>query len=331
MRAIVCRQHGEPELLELANVPVPQIGDREFLVAVKGAGLNFADLVFLKGSYQGQAKVPFIPGIEVFGMVTAVGSKVTGFQSGDNVMGQVPAGGYAEYVAMDPRTTIRVTIDIPTAEAAGFYANYGTAYSALVQRANARAGETVLILGAAGGVGLAAMQVAKALGLRVIADCRGAAKQALVRDQGADLITDHQADDFRDQVLQFTDGQGCDIVLDMIGHEASKAALRVVAFCGRFVVIGFAAGKPYAFPGNHMLVKNASVIGHWWGDYGMRDREQLDAAFEHLFAMYSAGRIRTLVSDVLSLEQVPSGLRRYADRKVLSKLVALPSLTPNKS
>lgn len=329
MRAIVCRQYGEPELLELADVPVPQIGDHELLVAIKGAGLNLADLVFLKGSYQGQAKAPFIPGIEVFGEVTAVGARVAGFQPGDRVIGQVPAGGYAEYVAMNPRTTIRVTIDIPTAEAAGLYANYGTAYSALVQRANARAGETVLILGAAGGVGLAAVQIAKALGLRVIADCRGAAKQTLARDQGADLITDYQAADFRDQVLQFTDGRGCDIVLDMIGDQASKAALRVVAFCGRFVVIGFASGQPHAFPGNHLLVKNASVIGHWWGDYGTRDRVQLDAAFEHLFAMYGAGQIRPLVSDVLSLEQVPTGLRRYADRKVLSKLVALPSLSPD--
>lgn len=326
MRAIVCRQYGEPELLELAEVPVPQFGDQELLVSVEAAGLNFADLVFLKGSYQGQAEAPFIPGIEVFGLVTSVGSQVSGFRPGDRVIGQVPAGGYAEYVAMNANTTIRMTIDVPAAEAAAFYANYGTAYSALVQRANARAGETVLVLGAAGGVGLAAVQIAKALGLRVIADCRGAAKQALVREQGAHLVADYQAGDFRDKILQFTDGRGCDIVLDMIGHQASKAALRVVGFCGRFVVIGFAAGEPYAFPGNHLLVKNASVVGHWWGDYSVRDRKQLDAAFEHLFAMYSAGQISPLVTEVLSLEQVPAGLRRYADRKVLSKLVALPSL-----
>lgn len=326
MRAILCREYGAPEQLTLEDLPIPEVGEHEILVSVKGAGLNFADLVFLKGAYQGQPKAPFIPGIEVFGEVAVCGKAVAGFHVGDLVLGQVPAGGYAEYVAMNPQTTVHLTVDMPTAEAAGFYVNYGTAYSALVQRGNAKSGECALILGASGGVGIAAVQIAKALGLRVIADCRGEAKQALARQQGADLVIDHQSDDFRDTVQTFTNGRGCDVILDMIGDSATKAALKVVGFCGRLIIIGFAGGRPYTFPANHVLVKNASVIGHWWGDYSTRDRAQLVAAFEQLFSLYRRKLVKTVFSDILSLEQIPEGLQRYADRNVLSKLVALPHL-----
>lgn len=326
MRAVLCREYGDPDQLTLEYVDTPVHGDQQILVAVKGAGLNFADLVFLKGAYQGQVKAPFIPGIEIFGEVVACGSHATQFKEGDLVIGQVPAGGYAEYVAMDVRTTVRLTVDMPAAEAAGFYVNYGTAYSALVQRAHAKRGEHVLILGAAGGVGLAAVQIARALGLRVIADCRGDRKQQLARLQGADLVVDHRGPDFREAVQNFTAGRGCDIVLDMIGDEATKAALKVMAFCGRLVVIGFASGRPYALPSNHLLVKNVNVIGHWWGDYSQRGRSQLETAFEQLFSLYETGAIRTVIEGVLPLERVSDGLRRYADRNVLSKLVAIPDL-----
>lgn len=331
MRAIVCREYGAPEQLTLEDLPIPDVSSHEMLIAVRGAGLNFADLVFLKGTYQGQPKVPFIPGIEVFGEVAACGKDVIGFRAGDLVFGQVPAGGYAEYVVMNPRTTVQLTTNMPAAEAAGFYVNYGTAYSALVQRGNARSGECALILGASGGVGIAAIQIAKALGLTVIADCRGEAKQKLAREQGADLVVNHQSDDFRDAVQTFTNGKGCDVILDMIGNGATKAALKVVGFCGRLIIIGFAGGPPYLFPANHVLVKNASVIGHWWGDYSTRDRAQLDEAFEQLFALYERKLLKAVISDVLPLEQIPTGLRQYADRKVLSKIVALPGLRPDRN
>ena len=322
----MCREYGAPELLTMENVSPPANQDHEILVAVKGAGLNFADLIFLNGTYQGQIKAPFIPGIEVFGEVVSPSKAAAQFKVSDLVIGQVPAGGYAEYVAMDVRTTIRLSVDMPAAEAAGFYVNYGTAYSALVQRAHARRDEYALILGASGGVGLAALQIAKALGLRVIADCRGERKQQLALQQGADLVVDHRSPDFREVVQDFTAGRGCDVVLDMIGDEATKAALKVMAFCGRLVIIGFASGRPYTLPANHLLVKNVNVIGHWWGDYSQRDRAKLEAAFEELFKLYSAGQIRTVIEGVLPLERVSEGLRRYAERNVLSKLVAIPDL-----
>ena len=291
---------------------------------MKAAGLNFADLVFLAGRYQSQPALPFVPGLEATGEIVACGEGVTGFAVGDRVIGQLPCGGFAEYAAMPAATAVRLNVQMPDAEAAAFYVNYGTAYSALVQRAGARTGERVLILGAAGGVGLAALQIAKALGMVVIADCRGEGKRALARGQGADAVVDHSASDFAEAIGVATGGHGCDVVLDMIGGEATAQALRTIAWCGRLVLIGFAGGRPHAIPANHLLVKNCVAIGHWWGDYSARDRGSLDAAFEALFDLYREGRIAAFVSTVLTLDQVPDGLRRYADRDVLSKIVALP-------
>ena len=309
----------------MEQVETPTPGHQELLVAVKGCGLNFADLIFLKGTYQGQPAVPFVPGIEVFGEVVAHGAGAKGFSVGDLVFGQVPSGGFAEFAVMDTVTTVRVTVGMPADEAAGFYVNYGTAYSALVQRGNARPGDIVLVLGASGGVGLAAVQIGKALGLKVIADCRGRAKQDLVLRQGADIAVDYTSEDFPAAVREFTDGRGCDLVLDMLGGDATKAALKVIAWCGRLVVIGFASGALNKLPANHLLVKNCSVIGHWWGEYGKRDRIQLDSAFEKFVFPLSEGVDKNGCERHPHAEQVPEGLRRYADRNVLSKLVAIPS------
>ncbi len=325
MRALLSRTYGGPEVLTVATIDTPRPGSGHLLVRVDGAGMNFADLLVLKGEYQDRVEPPFVPGAEVVGEVCDSGEGVEGFRAGDRVIGQVRSGGYAEYVVMDPRQSVRLTVEMPAPQAAAFFINYGTAYSALIQRAAAKPGDCVLVLGAAGGVGLAALQIGKALGMTVIADCRGREKQELARAHGADAVVDYTAPDFRDQVRAFTGGRGCDIALDMIGGEATRAALRCMAWCGRIVIIGFAGGSPYSLPSNHLLVKNVSVIGHWWGDYHWRDRHQLDAAFAELFRLYEAQRIRPLVSGVLTLEQVAEGLRRYAARSVLGKLVVLPA------
>ncbi len=325
MHALVCHAYGGPDTLSLERIAVPKPGPDELLVRILGAGMNFADLVVLAGHYQDRVEPPFVPGAEVYGEVCEVGDAVANFAIGDRVMGQVRSGGYAEFARMDPRQTVRLPFDMPETHAAGFFINYGTAYSALVQRARGQAGESVLVFGAAGGVGLAALQIAKALGMRVIADCRGAAKQELVREHGADLIVDHSAPGYRDQIRSFTKGVGCDIIIDVIGGAATRAALHCIGWCGRIVLIGFAGGSPHEIPANHVLVKNCSVIGHWWGDYHWRDRQQLDAAFQHLFHLYKAGRLRPHVSDALPLERVAEGLRRYAARKVLGKLIVIPA------
>jgi NADPH2:quinone reductase len=235
----------------------------------------------------------------------------------------VLTGAYAEFAAVDTRQAVRLNCEMPTAEAAGFFINYGTAYSALLQRAHGRGGETVLILGASGGVGLAAVQLAKALGMIAIADCRGDAKQSLAREHGADLVLDYTRSDFRSQIQSFTKDTGCDIVIDMVGGDATQAALKCIAWCGRIVIIGFTSGSAFRIPANHLLVKNCSVIGHWWGDYHRRDRKQLDDAFIHLFQLYREKRLRPIISDILELRDVPDGIRRLANRSVAGKLVTV--------
>lgn len=322
MKAVICARFGEPETLIIDEIPAPVLVAGEALVRVAGAGLNFADMVFIRGQYQQQREPPFVVGAEVFGQILEVAG-TSNFKAGDWIIGQVLTGAYAEFAAVDTRQAVRLTCEMPTAEAAGFFVNYGTAYSALLQRAHARAGETALILGASGGVGLAALQVAKAIGMNVIADCRGEAKQNLAREQGADLVVDYTQDDFRRQIRSFTKGVGCDIVIDMIGGAATQAALKCVAWCGRIVIVGFTSGEAFRIPANHLLVKNCNVIGHWWGDYHRRDRKQLDDAFAHLFQLYREKRLRPVISGILDLRDVPDGIRRLASRSVMGKLVTV--------
>ena len=323
MKALVCHSFGGPEELRLEEVETPVGGPGKLLVDVAASGLNYADLVVIRGQYQGQKQPPIIPGFEVYGTVAEVGSAAGDFRAGDRVIGQVWDGGFGQRVAMDASTTIRLPFDMPAADAAALYANYGTAYSAMVQRGGGHSSETLLVLGAAGGVGLAAVQLGRALGMTVLADCRGAIKQDLARAEGAHHIVDHSAADFADRVKRITSGRGCDLVLDMIGADATKAALRVIARMGRLVVIGFAGGTPHLIPANHLLVKNCAVIGHWWGDLNTRDRSGLVDVFDALFAMYGTGAIRPYIDQIVSPQDVPSALARYERREVLGKMVCM--------
>lgn len=323
MKALLCPDYGGIDTVRLAELPDPVPSETEALIEVDGAGMNYADLLALEGKYQASPRPPFVPGAEVFGRVVATGAAVTRCRVGDVVMGQVLSGAYAERAVVDPLQMVRVPCPMPAADGAAFFINYGTAYSALFQRGNARRGETLLVLGAGGGVGLAAVQIAHACGLRVIAACRGEAKQKLARDGGADVVLDHSAPGFVEAVKEATGNRGCDLVLDMIGGAASAAALKCIAWCGRIIVIGFAGGPPFAFPANHLLVKNCAVIGHWWGDYHIRDTRQLDEAFARLFSLYADGLLRPHVEECLTIDEVTSGLERYARGTVLGKLVML--------
>lgn len=326
MTAVVCERFGGPEVLAVRDWPVPHDAEGSLLVRVTGAGLNFADLLFLRGEYQTKVAPPFVPGAEVYGVIESVGQGVQGFAVGDRVMGQVLSGGFAQVASLEARQAVKLAVPMPDAHAAAFFINYGTAYTAMVQRARAREGETLLVLGASGGVGLAAVQIGRALGLRVIADVRGPAKRELLTRHGTDLLVDSNDAAMRDQVMDFTGGRGCDVVLDMVGGEASRMGLRCIAWCGRLVVIGFAGGKPHAFPANHLLVKNAEVIGHWWGDFHWRDRRSLDLAFEALFRLYAQGLLEPHVQEAVPLHDVPKALRRFEQRSVMGKLVALTAL-----
>lgn len=325
MKAVICERFGGPENLSVREISVPNEEPGHVLVRVLGAGMNFADLLVLRGQYQIKVEPPFVPGAEIYGVIESLGHGVRDFAVGDHVMGQVISGGYAQFALLDIRQAVKLTTPMLDADAAAFFINYGTAYTAMVQRARARAGETLLVLGASGGVGLAAVQIGRAMGMRVIADVRGPAKKELLTRQGAELLIEHADVAARDQVLDFTGGRGCDIVLDMIGADASRLGLRCLAWCGRFVVVGFAGGSPHAFPGNHLLVKNAEIIGHWWGDFHWRDRVQLDQAFHALFSLYAQGRLRPHVQDIFQLEDVATALRHFERRSVLGKLIVLPN------
>lgn len=328
MKALLCPDRRGISAMHVAECPDPAMTAGGVLVEVHAAGLNFADSLAIDGTYQESPVPPFIPGAEVYGRVLAVGPQVSRCSPGDRVMGQVASGAYAERVVMDPRQLVRVSAPMSAAEGGAFFIAYGTAYSALFQRGQASAGEVVLVLGAGGGVGLAAVQIARACGLRVIAACRGEAKQELARAAGADAVVDHSAPDFVDRVRAAAGPGGCDLVLDMIGGAASAAALRCIAWCGRIVVIGFAGGPPFAFPANHLLVKNCAVIGHWWGDYHRRDAAQLDAAFDHLFTLYSAGHLRPHVEGILTMAEVPDGIARHVRGDVRGKLVMVNPIQP---
>lgn len=331
MKALLCPDEGGVASLRLSDLAEPVAGAGEVLVEVHAAGLNFADALAIEGKYQESPSPPFVPGAEVFGRVLASGDGVTRCAPGDMVMGQVASGAYAERAVMDPRQLVRVDVAMPAADGGAFFIAYGTAYTALFQRGRAQPGEVVLVLGAGGGVGLAAVQIARACGLRVIAACRGEAKQALARGAGAEITLDHTDPRFVEQVRAAAGPGGCDLVLDMIGGTASAAALKCVGWCGRIIVIGFAGGPPFAFAANHLLVKNCAVIGHWWGDYHRRDAAQLDAAFDHLFALYADAKLRPHIDSVLTLAQVPQGIARHVRGDVRGKLVMVnPTPLPNK-
>lgn len=322
MKALVCKHFGGPQELQLCDFPRPTLVRGYLLVRVIGAGLNFADLLVMRGQYQTKVEPPFIPGVEVHGVVEAVGPDVVGFQVGARVMGQVASGAYAQYVNLDPRQAVKVPPTMTDDHATAFFINYGTAYSALVQRGRARSGGTLLVLGASGGVGLASVQIGRALGMRVIADVRGHEKRQLLEKHGADLLVDFTDAGMRDQVMTYTNGLGCDVIVDMVGGEASRQGLRCIGWCGRLIVIGFAGGVSHAFPANHLLVKNAEVIGHWWGDFHWRSRALLDEAFDALWAMYAKGLVIPQIQEALALEDVPAGLRRFEQRSILGKLIA---------
>lgn len=324
MRALVCHTLGWPQPLEVQEWPRPAAGEGEVLVRVTAAGLNFADSLHMAGSYQEKLPLPFVPGAEFTGMV--VESRDSRWRAGLRVMGQVPGGAYAEYVAADARRIVAVPAAMPDEIAAGFYIPYGTAYCALVQRGRLAAGETVLVLGAAGALGRACVEVARAVGATVLAAAGAADKQESVRSAGAEVFIDYRAGDLREQVMQATDGGGVDVVIDTVGAPMTQAALRCLRFEGRLVVLGFTGGQPAQLPANHVLVKNVEVLGVFWGPYQTRQPEQTQQAFARLFDWYQVGRLRPLVAKTFPLERTGEALTRLLAREFAGKvIVQIPS------
>jgi NADPH2:quinone reductase len=321
MRAIVCRELSGVGGLELADVPTPEPGLNEVRVRVGAAGLNFADTLIIRGQYQEKPALPFVPGMEIAGTIDACGPGVTGVAPGDRVMAALSHGGFAEAAVCSVENVVRLPASMDDETAAGFAIAYGTAYGALCWAGRLQAGETLVVHGAAGGVGLATVECGRALGARVIATARGADHLAVATAHGAEAVIDTASEDVRARIKALTDGRGADVIFDPIGGELFQASLRSIAWEGRLLVIGFASGQIPQIPANLLLVKNASAVGFYWGSYRQRDPARVRAAFEQLLHWHGDGRIKPLVSEVLPLAQARDALERLLARKSSGKIV----------
>lgn len=321
MRAVLCERLGGPETLTLADLPEPDPGACGVRIRVRAAGLNFADTLMLQGRYQEKPPLPFVPGLEVAGVVDRVGPGVHDLEPGQRVLAVLPHGGFAQ-VAVAPASDIVPLPDtMDDVTAAGFAIAYGTAYGALRWRADLHAGETLLVHGAAGGVGLTAVEVGKAMGAVVIATARGPDKLAVAREHGADHVLDSADESLRDRLRELTSGRGVDVVFDPVGGAMFDLSLRAVAWEGRIVLVGFASGAVPQIPANLLLVKNAAALGFYWGSYRKHDPERLRAAFDDLFLWHGQGRLRPHVSHTLPLERAAEAVSLLAERKSTGKVV----------
>jgi NADPH2:quinone reductase len=322
MRAIVCRELTGLDGLALEpDWPLPEPAPGEVRIRVRAAGINFADTLVIKGQYQDKPALPFVPGIEVAGQIERCGEGVAGFTPGERVLATPDHGGFAEAVVTSAVNVVRLPDTIDDTTAAGFAIAYGTAYGALVWAARLQAGETLVVHGAAGGVGLATVECGRALGAPVIATARGAERLGVARAHGADAVIDTRAEDVRLRVRELTDGRGADVVFDPVGGALFSASLRSIAWGGRILAVGFASGDIPQIPANLLLVKNAAAVGFYWGSYRRHDPARVHAAFEQLLEWHERGRIRPHVSEIRPLAEARSALEMLLARRSTGKIV----------
>ncbi|WP_374310644.1 NADPH:quinone oxidoreductase family protein [Dongia sp.] len=324
MRALICDQPNGYESLRLAEMPEPQAGPGELLIDIAAAAMNFADTLMAAGKYQVKPNPPFVPGLELAGTVAALGAGVTGFVIGQPVMAVVDHGAFAARAVAKASDTFAIPAGLGFPAAAGFPIAYGTSYGALVWKARLQKGETLLVHGAAGGVGLTAVEIGKALGARVIATAGGADKCAIAAAHGAEDVIDYKSEDVRERVKALTAGRGADVVYDPVGGDLFEASLRAIAWNGRLVVIGFAAGKVQQIPANILLVKNVDALGFYWGSYRAHAPELMAGAFRALADIYAKGQLRPHVSHELPLSDWREGFETLLGRRSTGKIVLLP-------
>ena len=316
MRAFVLSSTDTPP--SLTDLPVPEPGNGEVRLRIRACGLNFADLLMARGQYQERPDLPFVMGMEVAGTVEALGPGVTGLVPGQRVAAFAGHGGLADHGCFPAARCLPIPDEMPFEIAAGFVVAYGTSHVALAHRARLKDGETLLVLGAAGGVGLTAVEIGKLMGARVVAVARGPEKLAVAREAGADVLIDSTDADLR---TAFKDLGGVDVVYDAVGEPAASAALRALNPEGRYLVIGFAGGEVPKFPGNILLVKNLDVTGFYWGGYMAFRPEVIRSSLSRLLGWYAEGRLSPHVSHVLPLERAGEGLELLRSRKSTGKVV----------
>jgi NADPH:quinone reductase len=326
-RAVQIVRHGEPEQLVVAEVRMPTPGADEITIDVHAAGVNFPDLLVVRGTYQNLAPLPFSPGKEVAGIVSAVGTRVTEFRVGDQVLAYVENGGYVDQISVPSWLCHPVPAGLDAADAIGLGLALQTAHFALFARGQMKPGETVLVTGATGGVGIATVQLAKACGAIVIAGCSTASKAGFARDHGADHVVMLDSPDLdqrlKAEIAALTGGRGVDVVVDNLGGPVFDACLRSLAWCGRIVVVGFAAGAPATLRSNYLLIKNIAAVGLHWSDYRDRTPALIRDAQREIFALWRQGLLSSPVTEALRLDDAALALRRIADRQVRGKIVLL--------
>jgi NADPH:quinone reductase len=325
MKAILCRKYGPPESLTVEDVPSPRPGPGQIVVSVAAAGVNFPDVLVIQGKYQFKPERPFSPGSELAGTVKEVGPGVTEFGVGDRVMAQTLFGAFAEEVAVDVPKATRVPAGLDPTLAAGFGLTYATSYHALRDRADLQAGETLLVLGAAGGVGLAAVELGARMGARVIAAASTAEKLETCRRYGAVQLINYETEDLREAIRKHTDDKGVDVVYDPVGDKYAEPAVRGLAWEGRYLVVGFAGGKIPRIPLNLVLLKGAAIVGVFWGDHARRDPKANESNMQTLLSWLMDRTLKPLVSATYPLASAPQALIDMSNRKVQGKAVIVTS------
>ena len=321
MKAVLCKAFGPADTLVIEDTSSPQIKKNEVLLDVHAAGINFPDTLIIEGKYQFKPPFPFSPGGEAAGVISAVGENVSHLNVGDRVMALTGWGSCAEQIAVPAYNMLPMPDAMDFTTAAAFSMTYGTAMHALKQRGALQAGETLLVLGASGGVGLAAIEIGKAMGARVIAAASSAEKLEVARQAGADELINYQDEDIRERLKTLTKGQGVDVVIDPVGGDLFETVFRSIAWNGRMLVIGFASGTIPSLPANLPLLKGAAVIGVFWGSFAQRQPQDNVANFQQLFAWFAEGKLKPLVSQTFALEDTAQAINTLAARKAVGKLV----------
>lgn len=324
MKAVVCKQWGPPEQLVVEDVPGREPGPGEVRVRVRAAGVNFPDVLIIQKKYQVQPALPFTPGSEAAGEVISVGAGVTHVKAGDKVIAFAGIGSFAEELIAPADKVVPMPPGMSFEVAAAFTLTYGTSWHAVRDRAALKPGETMLVLGAAGGVGLSAVEIGKAIGARVIAAASTEEKLAICREHGADATINYETEDLREAIKRETGGKGPDVIYDPVGGKFAEPAFRSIGWRGRYLVIGFANGQIPALPLNLMLLKGASVVGVFWGDFTRREPAANLAGMTEMLGWLKEGKLRPHISGTYRLDQVAQALQDMAARKVTGKILIVP-------
>ena len=321
MKAVLCRAFGPPESLSFEDVDAPVVGPDDALVDVRAAALNFPDVLMIEGKYQSQPPFPFIPGGEFAGVVAEVGSAVTDLTPGQRVFGGSGHGAFVEQIAMPANRLRRIPANMTFEQAAGISTTYGTSYHALKQRASLQQGESLLVLGAAGGVGLAAVELGKAMGARVIAAASTDEKLAVARAAGADDLINYSDGELKEKVKSLTNGRGVDVIYDPVGGALFDQCMRCIAWKGRVLVIGFTGGAIPKVPINLILLKGCQVVGVFYGSFAAREAALNEQNFRDILELFERGKINPLVGRTFALRDYAAALRCLSGRTAIGKVV----------